>query len=365
MLTWMQRTPSLLGPAVLAAGVVALSLVAAAAGRTSVPPAKVKHVHGRLEALAVDGTRIAYDVGPESANRNKVVVWNVRTGKTTTVSGNRTRHADDSSTGSGVFQLAIAGTRVAWLVNEGGNTEGDDYLFASSVVKPKERQIASVVRYGDSCPGRSEPSCAGDWLGGLVGSGGMLAFNRWTTDGTGSATDGALNLLVGTKTKQIATGADTVEAVSADGGRVAVLRSDGTVALYSSPSGTVVRVVSPASIEEVALSGHNLVVLTRARTLELYNTESGNRRKVIPVQGSAKQKPGNLDVQGKIAIYTTGSRVHAVNLSSRKDRVIGKLGRAVGLARVDAAGVAYTSNRLSNNGTLVFVPWARVKAAVR
>ncbi len=365
MLTRMHGTPRLLGvSAALTVGVAAFALVATAAGQTSTSRAKVKHVHGRIEALALDGNRIAYDVDPSSANRNKVLVWNIRTGKTMTVSGNKTRHADSSGTGAGVFQLAIAGIRVAWLVNLGGNTEGDDYLYESSIVKPKERQIASVVRLGDNCPGRSQPNCAGQWLGGLVGSGGMLALNRWTTDDGGSVTEGALNLLVGTKTKQIATGADTVEAVSVDAGRVAVLRSDGTVALYSSSSGDVLRTVSPASAAEVALSGHNLVVLTQARTLELYNTQTGNRRKTLSVHGSSKQKPRNLDVQGNVAIYTTGSSVHAVNLKSRKDRVIGKLGRAIALARIDAAGVAYTSNRLTSKGTLVFLPWAKVAASV-
>jgi hypothetical protein len=79
-----------------------------------------------------------------------VLVWNARTGKTTKVSGRQTRGADDSSTGSGVFGLAVAGPRVAWLVNVGGNTEGDDYLFASSVANPKERRVASVTRTGDA-----------------------------------------------------------------------------------------------------------------------------------------------------------------------------------------------------------------------
>jgi len=181
-----------------------------------------------VAALAIDGDRIAYDASAEYVTTphatNKVLVWNVHTGKTVKVSGEKTAAADSSSTGAGVFQLAIAGSRVAWLVNEGGNLEGDDYLFTASTTKPKEHQVASEVRTGTFCPGRSSGSCAGQWLGGVVGSGNLIAANRWTTDATGAVTAGQLDLLRGTKLKQVATGANTVQAAVADGGRIAVLR---------------------------------------------------------------------------------------------------------------------------------------------
>jgi hypothetical protein len=342
---------------VLAAGVSGLVLVAGAAGRTTTTAAKVRAVQGRVEALALDGSRIAYDVGSTGRVNNKVLVWNVRTGKTARVSGTHTARADSSSTGAGVFDLAIAGSRVAWMVNLGGNTEGDDYLYSSSVAKPKERQLASDIRYGDNCPGRSQALCAGQWLGGLVGSGNLIALNRWTTDNNGSVTQAELDVLSGTQLKQIAAGTDTVQAASTDGGRVAVLRLDGTVGLYSS-TGNLLRTVSPPSAAGVAWSGHNLVVLTRTRTLELYYSPSGSPAKSFPVHGT--QKPGNLDVQGSIAIYTVGPSVHALNLGSGKDRVVGKLSRGdVAQARIDSAGLAYSGIR-----TLVFLPFKRVAAAV-
>ena len=217
----------------LAAGAMGLALGGAAAGSTSKSRPKVRHIQGRIEALALDGSRIAYDVGPQGV-ANKVLVWNVSTGKTTTVSGKHTRSADDSSTGSGVIQLAIAGSRVAWLVNVGGNTEGDDYLYSSSVTKPKERQVATEQRLGESCPGRSQTNCAGQWLGGLVASGNLIALNRWTTDAAGSVIDGGLYVLSGTTMKTVANGGITVEAASADGGRVAVLHPGIGVVVYSS-----------------------------------------------------------------------------------------------------------------------------------
>jgi WD40 repeat protein len=347
---------------VLASGLLSgLTLVASAGGTTATDSAQIRHLKVPVEALAIDGNQIAYDAGSALGKAdNKVLVWNIRTGKTTRVSGAHTDKADGTSTGSGVFELAIAGSRVAWIVNLGGNTEGQDYVYASSVSKPKERMVWTTFRFGDSCPGREQSNCTGPWLGGLVGSGNLIALNRWRTD-SGSVTRGELDVLSGTKMKQVATGAATVEAASVDGGRVAVLRSDGTVGVYSS-AGKLLRTVSPSSAEALALSGHNLVVLTKTRTLELYDTRTGALKKTLSVHGAAKT-PVNLDVQGNIAIYTTGS-LHAVNLSSGKDRVIGTLRGGVGLARMSTAGVVYSTVRSRSKGTLVFLPSGRVAAAV-
>ena len=347
---------------VLGAGAIGLTLIGGAAGKTAPSRPKTRYTQARIEALAIDGNRIAYDVGSTlGKNNNTVLVWNVGTGKTTPVSGKQTRTVDDSSTGSGVFQLAIAGTRVAWLANVGGNTEGDDYLFSSSVTKPKERRLAAKTRFGDNCPGRSA-HCAGEWLGGLVGSGSLIALNQWTTDGSGAITDGELDLLDGTTLKQAATGPDTVQAGSADRGRVAVLRSDGSVGLYASSGNLLRTVATPANTASVALSGHNLVVLTRTRKLQLYYAPSGSPSKTFSARGNGTL--GNLDVQGQIAIYSAGPSVHALNLGNGKDRVVGKLGRGIGLARIGSAGVVYSNSTYASKGTLVFLPFARVAAAV-
>jgi hypothetical protein len=194
---------------VLTSGVLAgLALVASAAGTTAMSSARVRHLQVPIAALAIEGSRIAYDASAKYVTKphttNKVLVWNLRTGKTIKVSGGKTASADDSSTGAGVFQLALAGSRVAWLVNEGGNLEGDDYLFTSSTVQPKEHQVASAIRTGTFCPGRSMGSCAGKWLGGVVGSGNIIAANRWTTNALGDVTAGELDLLSGTKLKRVA-----------------------------------------------------------------------------------------------------------------------------------------------------------------
>src|SRR5205814_9359293 len=103
---------------VLAAGLLSgLALVASAAGTTTTQRAKVTHLQQPVVALAVDGDRVAYNLGARNAPKpravSKVLVWNIRSGKTIKVSGKKTAAADVTS--MGVFQLAIAGSRVAWL----------------------------------------------------------------------------------------------------------------------------------------------------------------------------------------------------------------------------------------------------------
>ena len=353
---------------VLAAGLLSgLALVASAAGTTATQRRMVRHLQVGVAALAIDGDRVAYDASSRLLAKpaaNRVLVWNVRTGKTVRVSGKVTAGADGTSTGAGVFQLALAGSRVAWLVNEGGNLEGDDYLFTSSTAKPREHQVASAIRTGTFCPGRSASSCAGQWLGGLVGSGNVIAANRWTTDALGGVTAGELDILSGTKLKRVATGANTVQAAVADAGRIAVLRADGTVGLYSAAGKLLRTVNTPPDTSAVALGGKSLVAVTKSRQLVLYNAHTGSLRKTLPVHGI--NQPRNLDLQGDIAIYSVGSALHAVNLSSGKDRVVEELRGGPLLAQIDGAGLVYASNRNGyRNGTkLGFAPFTQIAAAV-
>ena len=106
---------------------------------------------GHIEALALDGTRLAYDVAANGTKQrcNAVFVWNVSRHTTTRVSGQQTCGADNTSTGAGVRELALAGSRVAWIVNQGGNSESGDYLYTTLVAHPGERVLASAFRTGD------------------------------------------------------------------------------------------------------------------------------------------------------------------------------------------------------------------------
>ena len=348
----------------VAAGLLCgLTLAAGASGTTAKHASRLRHVQGRIEALAMDGSRIAYDAATSGGNR--VLVWDTRSGRTTTVSGRQTRGADDSSTGSGVYGLAIAGSRVAWLVNVGGNIEGDDYLFASSTTHPKERKVASETRSGDTCSGGPpavNPQCSGKWLLSLVGSGSVIALDRYTTGQPPNPAPSASLLVLDKNVEAIASGTAPFQPLAVDSGRIAVLHGLAGISLYT-PGGKVLQTVPTAGVQAAALSGRNLVVLTTHRTLELFSTTTRSLRRTFETRGT--KAPRNLGVEGDVAIYTTGSAVHAVDLSSGKDRVVAEHRGGPLLADIDRTGLVYGGNGYGNaKATLLFVPLARVTAAV-
>ena len=224
---------------------------------------------------------------------------------------------------------------------------------------------------------RSGPGSAGKWIGGVVGSGSLVAVNRWTELQGGSVVHGNLNMIGPRGLKRIATGPPTVRAQSADAGRIAVLRADGVVALYSQ-AGRLQLTVTPPSTREIALQGRNLVVLTKTRSLEVYDSATGSLLKKLSVQGTPKGEPGSLDVERGIAVYTVTAirnltvapEVHVVDLTTGQDKLLARL-EARGLtvfAQIEPPGLVYASSEYTRQdltgGTLVYVPFARVAAAV-
>jgi hypothetical protein len=368
---------------VLAAGILGVVLVASAEGAGE-RVTKAIRPHGGVAALALDGSLVAFAQGsPYSA---KVVVWNLRTGKTTKVGG-----VSDAN----LAQLAIAGSRVAWYAHAFGNSEGDDYLYTSSLSSPKQRQVLSEVRSGAQC-GAGEsgptPACAGTWLGGVVGAGNRILVNRWTTDTTGAISNAGLYALRGARLKSVATGPGTVEAVAADSQRVAVLHwrwfhPGKTIGVYSSTGRRLSNVTPKSQPLGVAISGRNLVILEKDGNLALYDARTGSLRRAFNLH--AKQLPprkrsgGNprwlqaLAVQGNIAVYSKPVRyvkggtpresvIYALNLSSGKNRAVGRSAGQIPLARIDSVGLVYATQAEGYApNSLVFVPFKRVADAVR
>ncbi|HEY7017037.1 MAG TPA: hypothetical protein VH297_01095 [Gaiellaceae bacterium] len=325
---------------------------AAAAKRPPLPKPKTRTTPGRIEALAMDGTRVAYDVAAGTgakARCNTVYVWNVARKSATRVSGRPTCGADSTSTGAGVRELALAGGRAAWIVNQGGNSESGDYLYVSSVARPGEHVLATAFRTGDT-----SGVLTGNWLGGLVGAGSFLALDHWATDSNGAITTARLRR-VGSRLGDLAEGAETMTARSTDGRQVAVLRTDGTVGLYST-HGALLRTVMPSSAVEVALRRDYLAVLTTARTVEVFNSHSGRKLRSWHVAAGA----AHLDISSGLAAYAAGSRVHVVRLSTGKSVFGARAGAPVSAVALEPAGLVYASGRGERPARIVYVPMGRV-----
>jgi hypothetical protein len=320
--------------------VAALLLLALPASSPAQAPT-VKQTRGWIETLAMDGSRAAYAVDG-GAGCTKVFVWDVRTGGGAVASGQGTCAADSTSTGGGVTQIAVAGNRLAWTVNQGGNTESDDSLYTATLPAARERLLVTTVRTGDI-----DGTLTGGWIGGLVGSGDRIAVNRWTTDGQGN----------------VVSGLPTLHAQALDQRRVAVLRADGKVALYDADTGRMLLTVAPSSARQVVLRKDYIVVLTRTKTVEIFNSRTGAPVRTLPVAAGARQ----LDVHSGIAVYAVGRNVHVLRLGDGATDVIARAPRAIEGLQIEAPGIVYAYNTvrgLNEVGNLAFVPLAKVNATL-
>lgn len=360
-----------------AAAVLGVALVGGAGG-ASVRQTKAVHPHGFVTALALDGSRAAFGTA------TSIVVWDIRAGKTTKVSLGTDAH---------LGELAIAGSRLAWHMNATSNLESDDYLYSASLSSPKAREVAGVVRSGAQCGagrGGPTPACAGTWLGGVVGAGNRILVNRWTTDTSGAITHGGLYALQGKRLKPVATGGGTIEAAAADPTHIAILQwhwfhPGSTVHIYSA-AGRQLSTMRPSWQLALAVSGRNLAVLERSGKLALYDTRTGALRRTFDLHAKELSKDKRpqanphwlqaLAVQAHVAVYSKPVRftsrgdprvsaIHALNLLSGKDRVIGRSAGQIPLARMDSLGLVYYANGEGYGpSNIVFLPLAQVNAAV-
>jgi hypothetical protein len=348
-----------------AAAALALAVPAA----VPAPGQLIRHTRGFIESLAADGPVVAYDAEgdqPGGPACNRVYAWNLATGRVTRVSAGGTCDADSSSTGAGVAQLAVAGKRVAWITNIGGNSESNDRLFAATLPKPMERRLAAVSRFGNV-----DCILTGRTLGGLVGGGAVLAYNLWTTvPGDPSScetktTSGSLRSIGARGTTLLRAGLDTLVAADADGGRIAVAHSDGTVTLFSS-KGAPLQTIGVEPAKDVALSGNRLVVLTKTRRIQVYNTQTGRAElgRLVPAVA------GHLAADGGIAAYAVGASLHVLRLATGRDTVVATAPKGIVGVAVSTRAVVYAYNvfrrigkppRFRDIGTVVAIPLSRLR----
>lgn len=340
-----------------AAVAVATFAVAAAtasgAAETDAAAVKVVATKGAIEALALDGRRVAYDLEARELGCNTLHVRDVHTGSDVVVSGAGTCEADSTSTGAGVRELALAGTRVAWIVNLGGNTESTDTLYTAVAGVSKEKKLATAIRQGDV-----DGELVGDWLGNLAGDGSLLVGNRWQTL-AGGPQDGQQLVRVASGLTPVYSGPGALDVRSADTGRVAI--HNGRAVLVRTAAGGLVTSFQPAAAtRDVALRKDFVVVLTAAATLEVHHAVTGALLKTIAVPAGARA----LDVHANIATFAVGKTIRAVRLATGEQVTIAIAPKAIVDVQIDDAGVVYAFNPVTGVkgvGTLVFLPLSLVQ----
>ncbi|MFN8223490.1 MAG: hypothetical protein U0R50_09655 [Gaiellales bacterium] len=332
--------------------VLAATAATTANGRGGASP-KVVTTRGAIESLGIDGQMIAYDLEARELGCNTVHARNAHTGKDVVVSGKLTCEADSTSTGSGVPQVVIAGTRVAWIVNLGGNTESTDFLFTAKVTG-KEVQVAKATRTGDI-----DGELDGDWIANLAGDGDLIVVNRWKAL-AGGVQDGQQLARIQNVLKPLASGPGALHIRGADTGRIVV--QNGRAVLVYSQTGALIQQFAPAAVPiDVAIRKDFVVVLTEAATLAVHDAASGAKLDTIPVPAGGR----SLDLHANIATFVVGKTVRAVRLATGKQAVIATAPKAIVDAQIDDAGLVYAYNPttgVKGVGKLVFVPLSLVQA---
>jgi hypothetical protein len=379
----------------LALLVFALLVASAQAGAAKPQLGKVKQTAKPVQALAMDGSRVAY-----LRSDRRVGVWNLVTGTTSLVKGDYPSRGIRFGHGSG--EVAIAGTRVALITRfvTGNSLQTQERLYTASV-GGFAHQLGTLTNHSTNpqlCE-QSDPGLSwGDWIAGVVGSGKVLAVSTWKATDTVSSNE-RLSLVTPTGLRTIVAGPDAIVAQSADSGHLAVLRatsawpptgevgpgtSTPAVGIYSGhgtllgeialPSSTISCGIKPRI--EIALSGNQLVVLTRtppARAMfAVYDWTTGTL-----LHTWAQQRGGcdTFAAAGRLVAYPVGcgfggtQRLHLLDLRTGKDVVIAHgPGQGGYITAMDSRGLVYSANPYvptKAKGKLVFMPTAKLLAALR
>jgi WD40 repeat protein len=323
----------------------------------------------------MDGPRVIY-----SSDDNAVHVWNIRSGAVTLLRRGAGKFTDNPT----IQEVAIAGSRTAWitLASAGNSQETWARLFTGSLATLSGHKIASAFRV-DGYDQDAVEHWSGDWVSGIAGSGDVLAVSRWTTtprtDASGLTISNArLSLIERGRNplRVIASGAKSIVSAAVDGRRIAVLRPDDSIGIYSS-KGLLVREITPGSAMELAFGGGRVVVLTNTKTLEVYDAGTGELLHTwrIPVSAPYVQ-PGHLSAYGRIGVYVVdarylASRLHVIDLASGKEVVLPASDHGVRDAVVGPLGLVYAVNKMyfgvkppRRTGTFVFLTSKRVLAGI-
>jgi hypothetical protein len=290
------------------AGLLTAAAVASAASadRTVTSP-------GKVLGLARSEFSVAFLSGPYKGHCGPhVELWNLVTGGVRRLG----RHTDavcneGPSGGSGVTDLAVAGTRVLWLAYAGGNLT-DWTLETATTTRPAERQL----EFQEVQTGAPSPIVLG------VASGSVLPYSIGSTVKALSATGKLLYTWKAPAKVTNTTAYNGQVAVFVTGGRCFVLSPQGAVQqTYTFP---------PGAVQEFALAGIGLVVQLPGGKIEIHKGASV-RTLQLPPQAHM------LDFAESIVLYRLGTQIRGRQIGTGKDALL----RHAPLAVLEHNGLSY------------------------
>jgi hypothetical protein len=350
-----------------------------------------------VTGLAMDGTTVAVATAWARGHCERVVAWSPLSPSLKALG--RTTSCDETSTGRGILDQAVSGKRVAWIWDGGGNSH-DSVLWAASLDTPQTAHRLQMAT-------RSIDSGAGTYIGDLHASGSLLVYATWSVCDEGEPASRPCPLGVAPGTiygsklwridgtagkKLIAAAPDELAPVAVSGGRILVVRGDGSFEVRGADGRIVTTLALDQPVLQATLGPKNVILAARMlathppqKTMlefQVYDLQGGLVR-TLPAPAAAQsltaprcQFPMGSsaaaclspaawlrfqDADATRLAYVLGTTVHLMRLATGKETTYAGTARTPVLAQLEAAGLVYSYGTAGRTqGRVQFVPAARL-----
>jgi hypothetical protein len=248
--------------------------------------------------------------------------------------------------GSGLLELSLAGSRLAWLNYDTG-IHLHLGLATATITRPQPRGVLILSTGGNvSCMWGS--SCAFAGAGDLRGGGGLLVFDTWNVRGKRCEnvrcfrqrkTRGTLWRMQEDRAARIRSETVGLSTLATDGQRIAALRSDGKLEILRADGRLLRRLAVSGAVRAAAIGSARLVVLTPTRLL-VYELRTRKLEHRWPLSPRAETR-ALAGVGGGFAAYTEGRTIKLVRLSDGLRRAIAVPGEGAVHAALASGGLSY------------------------
>jgi hypothetical protein len=358
-------------------------------GGTAAAPAPPLRLTGPVKELAADGGRVAVllQTSRPGCTVSRVAVWQPSTRSLAPIGASPC--SESLSTGAGIFSVALAGTRVAYVQYGGGNIRELE-LRSATLAARRPVTLASASFSLDEL--------SGTYIGRISGDGSLLAFDWWNVcpacagnagpqpdrstiwrvAGSGACPNAGL----GSKRlcTVVRTGPGTLRLLSAAAGSLALLQPDRSVAVVTAAGATTATIPFAAGELRAARldsDGRRLVALVSAggakNALRVYDS-SGALAATYPLPAARTSgdttcgDPNGCktpvlrleDVDSGIAVYVLGSQIHLVRLADGKTATIRPPGRTPVHAQLERDGLYYSFSPTARSSRVAFMPFAKL-----
>jgi hypothetical protein len=292
---------------------------------------------GRIEAIAMDGFRVAVGVH-EPGECAQIMYWNIAWNYLSKITDEDERTCHLTANGGVIRSIGIAGIRSAWVIR----SRGADRLLTSNSTACFDRIVATVPR-------------ANGRLASPSGDGPALAFAMTNADPRANE----LGTVGVREVEPLVHGEGAPVAISVDAGRFAVLNRSGTIDVRSA-TGELLGTIANTGAVAIALRANHVVVLTRKGRLQVFGTATQAKlHDWVAPAGAASR----VDAQFGVAVLTAGGKVYAISLATGRRSLVASVPGRV-LAEIEPSGITYAYNT-GSRGHVRFVRFAVAEAGMR